>query len=133
MIAQLLGILLAVNPVPNGETVTRLEILQKHCVEIQHVLPESRCVIDQRMLTIHIQSRADFKDPIIEKILALELEAWFEAGGRLFDIHFRKEEEFLVCMTRRGWFTCYNAVRVDEEVDIKTGTLQDAPTTESSP
>ena len=133
MITQLIGLLLAVSPVPNAETVTRLEISQKHCVEIQKSLPESRCIIDQRMLTIHIKSRADFDDPIIQKILALELEVWFGGGGRLFAIHFRKEDSFLVCMTHGNGYTCYTAVRVKGDVDMTPSSLQDAPTTEGSP
>lgn len=123
MIAQLLAIIIATAPFSG---VTNFEVTLKHCAAIRKILPDSRCVKDTRMLTMHVESRSDFEDPLIREVIGLEMMAWFGAGGKLFTLHFRKQDEFIVCMTRVGGFTCWNAERAEKEVDSVPSNAQDA-------
>ncbi|MEE8607479.1 MAG: hypothetical protein V3S55_07745 [Nitrospiraceae bacterium] len=127
MKALLLGIILTIIPIPGGDPAARLEFPAKSCRRIQRVLPQSRCAWDKGMFTVHVSSRSDFNDPIIKKALEVELEAWFEAGGDLFALHFREQEEFVICITRKDGYNCYDAHRVKKDVDITPSNGHDAP------
>ena len=134
MIAHILGTIIAISPIPGGDPAARLEVEVKPCTQVRKLLPQVRCVTDKRMLTMHIRSRTDFDDPVIQKVIASEMLAWFGSGGGTFVLHMRVQDEFLVCMTRPGGFTCWNAERVTAEgVDTEGEVLQDAPITEVQP
>lgn len=133
MVAHILGIILVISPIPGGDPAARLEIKVEHCEQIRKLLPGVRCVMDKGMLTVHVESRSDFKNPLTRKIIALEMESWFRAGGRLFTLHMRKQGEFMICMTRRSGFQCWTAQRVTGEgVDSEDEVLQDATPLEDS-
>ncbi len=134
MIAQLLGIILTIIPIPGGNPAARLEIKMEHCEQIRKLLPQARCVTDGGMLTVHVSSRSDFKDPIARKAIAFDMESWFRVGGRLFTLHMRKQDDFMICVTRRSGFQCWTAQRVTGEgVDSEDEVLQDATPLEDSP
>ncbi len=133
MIAQLLSIILVVSPIPGGDPAARLEIKMEHCTYIRKLLPQARCVMDYKMLTMHICSRTDFEDPLVQKVIAAEMLTWFRMGGGTFVLHMRVQDEFLVCMTRPGGFTCWNAERTTAGVDTESEVLQDATPLEDSP
>ena len=125
MTAHLLTLILATAPFPGMSPFEMITL--DHCAGIRKILPESRCVKDTRMLTLHIKSRTDFEDLLVREVISLETMAWFGAGGKIFTLHFRKQDEFVVCMTRDGGFTCWNAKRAKTTIDPVPGSVQDAP------